>query len=93
MGRRRTRWSVGERFALLLTNATKAAGLVIAVRQGLFVAHRDAVTMGVAVVMMAGAQATENVLIGLISALFGLPTPKPTPAEEPAESIEKREAQ
>jgi hypothetical protein len=61
-------WSVGT---LVVTNATKVAGLVIALNEAMVRDERDAAVMIVAAVMMIGAQAAEQILLRAIDRFFG----------------------
>lgn len=56
---------------LVLANLTKLAGLVVAVHEA-FTA-RSPVVMAVAAFMMAGAQISETLVLGVIERFFGRP--------------------
>lgn len=68
----------GERFGLVLTNATKLAGIIVAVHEALLVEHVRAAVLGIAALMMAGAQSLESSLV----AFFGGPLAKQQQSEE-----------
>lgn len=63
--------TVSRVVALLVTNITKVAGLYVGVKAATHT-PADAVTLAFAAFMMAGAQVSETVVIGLIERFFGV---------------------
>lgn len=64
---------------LLITNLIKLGGLVVAIHEAL--TAKDAVVMATATFMMAGAQASEGLVLAVIDRI--LPRSPPEPPEEP----------
>jgi hypothetical protein len=67
-----------QRFGLVLTNAVKLGGLVIAVHEALLVQQVRPIVLGVAALMLAGAQSLEQALV----AFFGGAKPSLPPRKE-----------
>lgn len=60
---------------LLVTNLIKLAGVVVAVNEAF--TTRDAVVLATAAFMMAGAQASENVLLAVLDRILRAPPVDP----------------
>jgi hypothetical protein len=56
---------------LFITNMIKLAGLVFAVNELLIRGEMRPIAVGVAALCMAGAQVSEDVLLGIIDSFFG----------------------
>lgn len=59
-----------RRSTLILTNAIKLGGFVMAMRE--MATTRDPVVLGVCVVMMSGVQGLEDVLVTFLERFFGV---------------------
>lgn len=60
----------GRLVALLVTNAIKVGGLYVAVKTASETTP-NAITIGLAAFMMAGAQVSEETILGLVGRMFG----------------------
>lgn len=63
--------ALGRRSTLAITNLTKLAGLGIGINETLVRPHRDALVVIFAAVLIAGAQATESLVLAVIDRVLG----------------------
>lgn len=63
----------------VITNLIKLSGLVLGVRTGLTTG--DTPTMLLAAFMMAGAQVSETLILGIFERFLGSPKPTPVPED------------
>lgn len=61
---------LGRLVALLVTNAIKVGGLYVAIKT-VSEPTPSAITIGLAAFMMAGAQISEETILGLVGRMFG----------------------
>ena len=69
------RWAMW--LALLVTNAVKVTGIVIAIQDVFSKPDPNAAVLGLAAFMMAGAQISEDTVLRLVSRMFGPPGETP----------------
>ena len=61
----------GRRLTLLITNAIKLGGLVVALNEAVGHDQPRALVIGLAAFMMAGAQVSEEAFLGIVQRIFG----------------------
>lgn len=73
--------SVGRVLTLLVTNAIKITGVWIGLKAAT-AARPDAVVLAYSAFMMAGAQLSENVVLGVVDRVLGKPVSREEEAKE-----------